>query len=232
MNRTRPQLVRLSATCLLPEEMPLPEHRTEIAPRVFLEVERYDGYAFLTIEAANERIGHTTFRKLKKELGPNRVREGRTDPGNLLFSLLVSRGRVMAVAESCTGGLVAKALTDIPGSSAVFWGGVVVYSNEAKRTLLGVPTTLLQRYGAVSEEVVRALAHNLRLRSGADLTLAVSGIAGPEGGSVEKPVGTVWLSAESSSAVRSRCFQFQGGRKAVRAQALAAGVLLIEEILF
>jgi nicotinamide-nucleotide amidase len=97
------------------------------------------------------------------------------------------------VAESCTGGIVAQKLTDVPGSSAYFLGGVVAYSNAAKQELLGVPAALLQEHGAVSEACARAMAEGVRARFGADLGVSTTGISGPDGGTPEKPVGLVHL---------------------------------------
>lgn len=107
--------------------------------------------------------------------------------------MLSERGLKLATAESCTGGLVANRITDVPGSSAVFTHGFVTYANEAKRDLLGVPQALLDEHGAVSEPVARAMAEGALKVSGADVAVAVTGIAGPDGGSEDKPVGTVWL---------------------------------------
>ncbi len=106
---------------------------------------------------------------------------------------LSQTGKKLATAESCTGGLIAKRVTDVPGSSAVFEYGWVTYANEAKTAMLGVPELMLAAHGAVSEPVVRAMAEGALVRSGADVAVAVSGIAGPGGGTEEKPVGTVWL---------------------------------------
>ena len=109
----------------------------------------------------------------------------------LLF--LKERGLTLACAESCTGGLVSKRITDLSGSSEVFLGGCVTYSNEAKQTLLGVLSESLARYGAVSEQVAAEMARGVRLRLGADVGVSLTGIAGPGGGSEEKPVGTVFV---------------------------------------
>lgn len=107
--------------------------------------------------------------------------------------LVAAQGLKLAVAESCTGGLISNRITDVPGSSAVFTHGFVTYANEAKRDLLGVPQEMLDEHGAVSEPVARAMAEGALRSSGADLAVAVTGIAGPDGGTEEKPVGTVWL---------------------------------------
>ncbi len=107
--------------------------------------------------------------------------------------LMTERGLKLATAESCTGGLIANRITDVPGSSAVFTHGFVTYANEAKRDLLGVPQAVLDEHGAVSEPVARAMAEGALKSSGADVAVAVTGIAGPDGGTPEKPVGTVWL---------------------------------------
>lgn len=132
---------------------------------------------------------------------------------------LLAQGRWLATAESCTGGWVAKVLTDVAGSSGWFERGLVTYSNRAKQELLGVPEKLIATQGAVSGEVVAAMAAGLRARSGADVALAVSGIAGPGGGSPEKPVGTVWFAWDDGRA-RTECVRFAGDRDAVRRQAV------------
>ena len=139
-----------------------------------------------------------------------------------LLRLLAARGMTLACAESCTGGLVAAALTDIPGASRVFWGSVVSYANAAKERLLGVdPKTIAER-GAVSRECAREMAAGALEASGADLAVAVTGIAGPEGGSPGKPVGTVWLAwAASGGDSREEKRSFEGDRAAIRAAAAA-----------
>lgn len=141
--------------------------------------------------------------------------------GTLAATLLARRER-LAVAESCTGGWIAAACTDLAGSSRWFERGVVTYSNEAKQQLLGVPPALIAAHGAVSEAVVRAMAEGLRARAPVQHALAVSGVAGPDGGSVEKPVGTVWIAWAGEGDTAVRRFQFAGDRSAVRQQAVLA----------
>ncbi len=124
--------------------------------------------------------------------------------------------QTLATAESCTGGSIAAAITEVPGSSAWFMAGWVTYSNAAKQRDLGVPADLLERHGAVSGPVVEAMAAAARLRAGTDWSIAVSGVAGPGGGSAEKPVGTVWLAWADADGVRSERCHFDGDRAAVR----------------
>lgn len=129
-------------------------------------------------------------------------------------------GLQLAVAESCTGGWVMKRLTDIPGSSAWFLGGVVAYHDRLKEELLDVPRALLDTHGAVSEPVARAMAEGVRGRSGADVGGAVTGIAGPGGAVPGKPVGTVWLAVAGPRGVQSEHRRLSGDRRAVREQAV------------
>jgi len=142
-----------------------------------------------------------------------------TDP--LLSSLaeaLLARGWMMATAESCTGGLIAAACTELPGSSRWFERGFVTYSNLAKTELLEVPAALIARHGAVSEPVARAMAAGAVARSAAQASVAVTGVAGPDGGSADKPVGTVWFGWCVAGQVHTQCMRFGGDRAAVRAQ--------------
>jgi nicotinamide-nucleotide amidase len=111
----------------------------------------------------------------------------------VVVRLLAGQQKTLALAESCTGGALANLITNVPGASAVFWGGYVTYSNESKQINLGVPAETLAAHGAVSEPVARAMAAGARTRSGADFALAITGIAGPDGGTREKPTGTVFL---------------------------------------
>ena len=139
-----------------------------------------------------------------------------------LVGEMIDRGVTVATAESCTGGWVAKALTDIAGSSAAFGYGIVSYSNDAKASLLDVDPDTLARHGAVSEAVVEEMARGVLHLSDADMAVAVSGIAGPEGGTEEKPVGTVWFSWAVSTSNGARIDTerrvFAGDRDSVREQ--------------
>ena len=133
---------------------------------------------------------------------------------------LTTAGKAVATAESCTGGWIAKAITDVPGSSAVFGYGIVGYSNGAKESLLGVRNQTLEENGAVSKAAVEEMARGAIGLSGADIAVAVSGIAGPEGGTAEKPVGTVWFAWAvrdgASVKVVTSCQSFSGDRDLVR----------------
>lgn len=138
------------------------------------------------------------------------------------------RGLKLATAESCTGGLISACLTSVAGSSAVFERGFVTYANRAKEEMLGVPDSTLARVGAVSEEVARAMADGARARSSADLTVAVTGIAGPGGGTPEKPVGLVHVAAARAGlpTVHER-HVFSGDRDAVRTATVEAALRLL-----
>ncbi|MDA8052201.1 MAG: nicotinamide-nucleotide amidohydrolase family protein [Rhodospirillales bacterium] len=145
-----------------------------------------------------------------------------------VLALCRTRGLHIATAESCTGGLVAAALTAIAGSSDVFERGFVTYSNGAKEAMLGVPAALIARHGAVSEPVARAMAEGALQHSEAGLAVSVTGVAGPGGGSVEKPVGLVWVAAaRRGSGTASERHLFPGDRGAVRAASVTAALALL-----
>jgi nicotinamide-nucleotide amidase len=133
-----------------------------------------------------------------------------------LAGLLLAKGHMMATAESCTGGMIAAACTELAGSSAWFERGFVTYSNEAKTELLGVPATLIAEHGAVSEPVVRAMAEGALRQSRAHIAVAVTGVAGPGGGSADKPVGSVWLGWATPAGVVTQLCHFDGDRQQVR----------------
>ena len=134
----------------------------------------------------------------------------------LVANLLLQKGWMMATAESCTGGLIAAACTDLAGSSAWFDRGFVTYSNAAKTAQLGVDATLIAQHGAVSQPVAEAMARGACAQAGVPAALAVTGVAGPTGGSADKPVGTVWFGWCVQGQVHSERMQFPGDRAAVR----------------
>ncbi len=143
-----------------------------------------------------------------------------------------AEGLILACAESCTGGLISAAVTDIAGSSAVLDRGFVTYSNQAKMDMLGVPAPLLEQYGAVSEPVARAMAEGALHHSRATISLAVTGIAGPGGGTADKPVGTVHLAASHRNGTTlHRLQQFSGDRSAVRQLTVLTALHLALELL-
>lgn len=142
-----------------------------------------------------------------------------------LTATLRARGWRVATAESCTGGWIAKTITDLPGSSEVFDAGVVTYGNAAKQSLLGVRAQTLARHGAVSRECAAEMVAGALARYGADAAIAVTGIAGPSGGSPDKPVGTVWIGWQCrDDAPQAALFHFAGDREAIRRQTVAAAL--------
>ena len=148
----------------------------------------------------------------------------------LVLDSLRSRGLTLGTAESCTGGLVAGRLTDVPGASDVFRGGVVAYANEVKERELGVPESLLAEHGAVSAEVAAAMAHGARAALGVDVAVAVTGVAGPGGGSEEKPVGLVFLHAVGPDGESARRLDFPGDRETIRLRATVAALHLVRTL--
>lgn len=141
--------------------------------------------------------------------------------------LFRKRQFTLGVAESCTGGLICHRLTNVPGSSDYFERGVVVYSNRAKVELLDVPSALIEARGAVSQEVAEAMARGIRTLARSDLGVAVTGVAGPGGGSPTKPVGTVFMAVAWPAGTRCEAYRFSGDRQAVKAQAAEAALVLL-----
>lgn len=149
----------------------------------------------------------------------------------LLANLLQKKQWMMATAESCTGGMIAAACTDLAGSSVWFERGFVSYSNAAKTELLGVDASLITAHGAVSEAVARAMAAGALARSKAQVAVAVTGVAGPGGGSIDKPVGTVWFGFAVGKQITSELKQFAGDRAAVRLATAQHGLQRLCELL-
>ena len=148
-----------------------------------------------------------------------------------LADALTQRGWMLATAESCTGGLIAAACTDLPGSSAWFDRGFVTYSNAAKTQMLGVPESLIAQHGAVSEAVVLAMANGAVAQSAAQVSISVSGVAGPSGGSPAKPVGLVWLGFSIQGHTHSQCLRLAGDRATIRQQAVYSALTHCYELL-
>ena len=159
--------------------------------------------------------------------GDHIIGEGDTLLAERVLELLSQDGKTLATAESCTGGLIASMLTRIPGSSAAFHAGFVTYSNAIKHSVLGVPEALLAEHGAVSEPVVQAMARGALARAGADYAIAVSGIAGPDGGSEDKPVGTVWLAWGNADDIQTSCLCWPVERSLFQTMIAAAGLDMI-----
>ncbi len=177
----------------------------------------------LTATAPTARQAARTLRQadraVRRALGAFVYGSGEDTLEAVVGRLCVARRATVALAESCTGGLVAKRLTDVAGSSRYMRGGIVAYHNDMKRKLLGVPAHLLSRHGAVSPQVVRAMAEGARRLTGASVGLSITGIAGPSGGSAKKPVGLVYLAVADRRGTRVLRRQFHGDRAGIRAQA-------------
>lgn len=157
--------------------------------------------------------------------------EDGADLATLVIEAARERKRKLAVAESCTGGMLGGALTRVPGASAAFLGGIIAYDNAVKAAQLGVPAETLERFGAVSRETAAAMAEGARERFGADLAISVTGVAGPDGGSVEKPVGLVWFGLADAGETRTERRLLFGGREAIRARARDTALELLRTAL-
>ncbi len=162
-----------------------------------------------------------------------KTKNGNRGTAEKLLYLCRTRGLMIATAESCTGGMITAALTDIAGSSDVVDRGFITYSNQAKADMLGVPKVTIAEFGAVSEEVARAMACGAVIRSRADIAVAVTGIAGPGGGSVNKPVGLVHLAAASKSGLvlQKECMFANQTREEVRTQTVAAAFEILNKLI-
>ncbi len=171
----------------------------------------------------------TLFGKIEEFFTRIRIKRGEVAVNQQLLETLARSGTTAAFAESCTGGLCGKLLTDISGSSEVFWGSLVTYADDAKISLLGVSSDLVKEKGAVSGECVSAMADGLLKKTGAGIAAAVSGIAGPEGGKPGKPVGTVWIAVKGKNDMNFlQKFVFTGNRDRIRRKTAVAVFLLIE----
>jgi nicotinamide-nucleotide amidase len=190
----------------------------------------------LTVRARDAAAGASRVRAAREELEAALGQDVFSTDGRsmeeVVGAMLAERGWTISAAESCTGGLILSRLTDVPGSSAYVLGGAVAYSNEAKTELAGVPPELIAAHGAVSEPVAVALADGIRARTGSTLSLGVTGIAGPGGGSPEKPVGTVAIALTGGgTTARVRVFSFFGGRPQIKFQASQAALDMVRRVL-
>ena len=182
----------------------------------------------LTIErSADKAAQQQCYTQLKALFGDHIIGEGDAQLAEIVLDLLRERGQTLTTAESCTGGLIASMLTKVPGSSDGFHAGFVTYSNEIKASVLDVSEETLEAQGAVSEAVVEQMARGAMAKAGADYAIAVSGIAGPDGGSPDKPVGTVWLAWGSRDTLRTRCLCWPVERTLFQTMIAAAGLDMI-----
>jgi PncC family amidohydrolase len=149
----------------------------------------------------------------------------------IVGSLLVQRNLTLAVAESCTGGLVGHMITNVPGSSAYFLGGVLAYANQTKENLLGLNKGTIEKFGAVSQETVLEMADGVRKQVQADIGLSVSGIAGPGGGTSEKSVGLVWIGLSTLNFAKAQSFNFLGDRSEVKQQSAKQALQILYQFL-
>jgi nicotinamide-nucleotide amidase len=186
---------------------------------------RVDAWALPPDEA--DRLLADASARLHANVGMHAWGDGDDDLAALLLERLRSGGRTLAVAESCTGGLLGGRLTEIAGASDVFHGGVITYADAAKGELLGVPPELIKEHGAVSREVAEAMVRGVADRLGSTTAISITGIAGPGGGSPEKPVGTVWIATLVDGAVETHRSLFAGDRVEIRARAVQTGLFAL-----
>ncbi len=158
-------------------------------------------------------------------------RPAHADLAAAIIRELTARNLTLGLAESCTGGLVAKRLTDTAGASAAIIGGVIAYANSVKESLLGVSSDTLEKFGAVSAETAREMADGARRVLNTDISLSVTGIAGPAGGSAEKPVGTVWIGVALGQTTEAHHHRFAGDRGEIRERAAEAALTLLWQLL-
>jgi nicotinamide-nucleotide amidase len=185
----------------------------------------------LVVDPGAEERAEEIASALRAALGRYLFSEDERTVSELVLDLCRARGLTLATAESCTGGLVSARLTSVPGSSTVFLGGVVAYADDVKERELGVPASLLADHGAVSAEAAQAMAQGVRERLGADVGVAVTGVAGPGGGTEEKPVGLVFVHAAGPEGEEARRTELPGDREMVRGRAAAAALHLVRRLL-
>jgi nicotinamide-nucleotide amidase len=189
----------------------------------------------LTIKSDNSDKANQTLAELEakiiERIGKYVFGYNNDELPEVIGKMLLGRGATLAVAESCTGGLVGKLLTDIPGSSAYFMGGAIVYSNELKTKLLGVPSVTIEQHGAVSAETARYMAEGIKNISGATLGLSLTGIAGPDGGTPEKPVGLTYIGLATPVTTNAREFRYTSDRDGNRVRAASTALDMVRRYL-
>jgi nicotinamide-nucleotide amidase len=185
----------------------------------------------LVVEPGAKQRAAALADSLREQLGSYLFGEDERTIAEIVLDLCRARGLTLATAESCTGGMVAARLTGIPGSSDVFVGSVVAYANSVKTSELGVTQEVLGRHGAVSAETAAAMAAGVRARLGADVGVAVTGVAGPDGGTEGKPVGLVFVHAVGPDGEEARRTELPGDRDMVRGRATAASLHLVRRLL-
>jgi nicotinamide-nucleotide amidase len=182
----------------------------------FAIIDRYPDLTLrLVVQKGDEEKLSRLGEQVRATLGYRVYAEGERTLEEVVGELLLARRMTLALAESCTGGYISHRVTRVAGSSAYYYGGAVTYSNEAKILFLGVKPETLQRHGAVSRETALEMSQGIRARTGVSIGLSVTGVAGPSGGSAEKPVGTVWISIEREAYHEARRFQFHGERERI-----------------
>jgi nicotinamide-nucleotide amidase len=169
--------------------------------------------------------------EITKRLGKYIFHYGEETLEEIVAALLIEQKMTLAVAESCTGGLISNRLTDVAGSSAFFERSVIAYSNAAKTNLLGIPVKVIEKHGAVSEETARLMAEGVRKIAGTGLGLSSTGIAGPSGGSKEKPVGTIYLALADSKQTICRHYTFRWDRKRNKHVFSEAALIMVKDFL-
>jgi nicotinamide-nucleotide amidase len=191
----------------------------------------FEVHVDLVVDEGGERRADGLAAGLRERLGAYLFAEDERPAEELVLALCRAGGLSLATAESCTGGLVAARLTSVPGSSDVFRGAVVAYADAVKEAELGVPREILERHGAVSAETARALALGARQRLGVDVAVSITGVAGPGGGTTEKPVGLVYLHAAAPGAELAADFSLPGDRETVRRRAAVSALHLVRRLL-
>jgi len=191
----------------------------------------FEVHVDLVVDEGGEARADTLVRALRARLGRYLFAEDERPVEELVLALCRAPGLTLGAAESCTGGLVAARLTSVPGSSDVFRGAVVAYANEVKQSALGVPAEVLERHGAVSAETAAAMASGARSRLGVDVAVSVTGVAGPGGGTPEKPVGLVYVHAHGPDGELGADFSLPADRETVRRRAAASALHLVRRLL-